>query len=338
MKGVYRKILSAISALALLVSGFGCGEKNADLTVYMPDGAPALALAKLMSEDTADDGVSYQVVNPTLIQTKVTYKNEAENADFCVLPVTAASKLLGEGERYQMLGTVTHGNLYFLSKSGERIEDLSVLKGKSVGVLQINQVPGMTFKALLKKKGIPYVEMTNEGGMVENTVNLHAISGADAVGKPYGSEGGSRVDDYYLIAEPAATAQAKNGYEIVGDFQTLYGGQKGYPQAVLVGKKSVVESRKKWTAEFVGRIENSGEWLAAASGETLVNVVSARMPEGTATSLKAPTLSAEVVARCGIYFTYAKDTTTEIEEFLRDLIAVNEKAAAIPAASFYWKA
>ncbi len=335
-----KRFFTGLCVITLLFGGVGCFEKPADLTVYMPDGAPALSLAKVMSEDTEDDGVVYKVVSPTQISATVTYKDESKNADFCVLPLTAASKLLGNGERYQMLGTVTHGNLYLLSKSGEKIEDLSVLKGKSVGVLQINEVPGLTFKALLKREGIPYFEMTNEGGMVENTVNLHAISGAEAVGASYGVVGGSRVDDYYLVAEPAASAQAsKKGYALVGDLQALYGGETGYPQAVLVGKRSVVESKKEWTANFVANIRNGGDWLSTASGETLFNAVSAHLEDKTAaSSLKASLLTADMVARCGIFFTYAKDTTAEIEEFLNRLIAVNEKAAAIPSTSFYWTA
>ena len=36
-------------------------------------------------------------------------------ADYCVLPVNLASKLLGSGDAYRMLGTVTNGNLYFLT-------------------------------------------------------------------------------------------------------------------------------------------------------------------------------------------------------------------------------
>jgi ABC-type nitrate/sulfonate/bicarbonate transport system substrate-binding protein len=86
-----------------------------------------------------------------------------KNADVCVLPVTAASKLLGSGEKYEMLGVVTHGNLYLISKDGEQVtaENIEDLKGKTVGVLQINQVPGLTLKTVLKKYGVEYKEITN---------------------------------------------------------------------------------------------------------------------------------------------------------------------------------
>ena len=133
-----------------------------EITVCMPDGAPALALAQLLCEDVEDDGITYKVVSSNLIASKVTYKDMSKNADVCVLPVTAASKLLGSGEDYQMLGVVTHGNLYLISKTGEQItaDNIKDLCGKTVGVLQINQVPGLTFKALLNKYDIEYSEIS----------------------------------------------------------------------------------------------------------------------------------------------------------------------------------
>ena len=134
-----------------------------ECTVYMPDGAPALAMAKLMYEDRADDGFTYKVVAPATIASRVTNNDENANADFCVLPITAASKLLGNGERYKMLGVVTHGNLYLIAKNGTPLtaENITHLQGKTIGVLQINEVPGMTLKTVLNKYGLAYQEMTS---------------------------------------------------------------------------------------------------------------------------------------------------------------------------------
>lgn len=132
-----------------------------EITVYMPDGAPALALAKMMREDTDEDGVTYKVVDPSLITAVVNYEEESKNADMCVLPVTAASKLLGKGDKYKMVGVVTHGNLFLISKEGEALtaENMASLKGKTIGVLKINEVPGLTLKAVLNKYNIPFEEV-----------------------------------------------------------------------------------------------------------------------------------------------------------------------------------
>ena len=90
------------------------GSDNFNYTIAMPDGAPALALAQLMSENMQFGGtVNYSVVNANTIQTYVTGENP--QAELCVLPVNAAAMALGSGENYKMLGTVTHGNIYILS-------------------------------------------------------------------------------------------------------------------------------------------------------------------------------------------------------------------------------
>jgi ABC-type nitrate/sulfonate/bicarbonate transport system substrate-binding protein len=195
--------------------------------------------------------------------------------------------------------------------------------------LQINNVPGLTFKAVLNKYQIPWQEMTNEGTMSEDKVNLIAISGADAVGV---------LDaDCFVVAEPAASAQAKKGYSIVGDLQALYGGENGYPQAVLVAKNELIETYSAWTEDFVKKAETAAAWLQEADGAEIVSTVSAHMEDaGTQTSLKAPLLSTAVVNRCGIRFTYASADVAEINGFLNAMLAVNSNAAAIPSENFYW--
>ena len=326
-----RKISILLAGLTLVAGlAVGCNENKEEITVYMPDGAPALALAKLMAEDTKEDGVTYNVVPASLIASKVTSEDSEKNADLCVMPVTAASKLLGKGEKYVMLGAVTHGNLYLIAKEGEYdAQNLSSLIGKTVGVLQINEVPGLTFKTVLNAYQIPWQEVKNDGGMAEDKVNLLAITGPDAVG--------TVEADCFMIAEPAATAQSKKGYSIVGNLQTLYDAEEGYPQAVLVAKKELVENNAKWTKAFTSKVEGSANWLQTASGEEIVAAVSAHMEDKqTATSLKAPLLSSAVIARCGIRFTYAAACKNEVNAFLTAMMAVNSKAAAMPLDAFYW--
>ncbi|MDE5722224.1 MAG: hypothetical protein K2I30_05760 [Clostridia bacterium] len=137
-------------------------EYQGKVKVYAPDGAPALGLAKLMAEEVSlgeNVETEYNIVDASLIQTFVTGANP--QADICVLPVNLAVKLLGSGDKYKMLGTLTHGNLYLLSKNGEKItsENISSLKGKTVGVVNLAAVPGLTFKLILKNHGVEYSEL-----------------------------------------------------------------------------------------------------------------------------------------------------------------------------------
>jgi hypothetical protein len=137
----------------------GSATYSGEVNVYAPDGAPALGIAKLLAgEETLSATTNYHVVDASTIQTYVTGNTPA--ADICVLPVNLATKLLGSGDKYKLVGTLTHGNLYMLSSSGEEIttSNIADLKGKRVGVVNLAAVPGLTFKLILKNNNISYVE------------------------------------------------------------------------------------------------------------------------------------------------------------------------------------
>lgn len=314
-------------------------EQGSNFTVYAPDGAPALAIAGMMSEDFSiaygnkTSKLDCKVVSSSVIATKVTNKDTDKNADFCVLPLTAASKILGNGEKYGLLGAVTHGNLYLISKNTEvsfTAENLTSLVGKTIGVLQINEVPGLVLKTALQKRGVAWQELKNDVGRDATKVNLVAISGP--------ADLGVIEADCYLLGEPAASAQKGKGYSIVGSLQEIYGGVNGYPQAVLVGKKSLLDE-DGLAAAFAKAVAESAAWLASADGATIVSRVTASLEDSNyATMLKAPLLTAEVLGRCSVRFEQAKDCKTAVEEFLNSAAAVNPQMAVLPQEAFYYTA
>lgn len=142
-------------------NGGAVSDFGGSISVFAPDGAPALGLAPLMAEEKTLCGaqVSYNIVDSATIQTYVTGANP--KADICVLPVNLAVKLLGSGEKYKMLATLTHGNLYLLSngKPEATKQSMDILKGRTVGVINLAQVPGLTFKAILKDGGLKFKEL-----------------------------------------------------------------------------------------------------------------------------------------------------------------------------------
>lgn len=310
-----KKIAGIIAGvLGFTACGFTACNKNTDITVYMPDGAPALALAKMLKEDTVNDGITYHVVNPQTLDTCLSYNKESQNADICVMPLTDATKLLGGGDRYVLLGVVTHGNLYILSQNQTPITDVSVLAGEKIGVLQLQKTPGQVFKSILHKNG------------VEN-VTLQGITGGGEVGV-------LENVNYYVLAEPAATAQKSKGYHIVGDIQALYGAN-GFPQAVLVAKTTLVEEKPQFVKQFVNSVQDASQWLNLATGEEIVSAVSSHTASGYATTLKAPLLQTQVLLRCGVYFTGAQDSKAQIQSFLGDVMQIDNSVTVIPDDTFY---
>ena len=135
----------------------GDAQYSKQVSVYAPDGAPALGIAKLMSENKIEN-VKYEIVNANVIQTLVA--GASPEADICVLPVNVAVKILSDAKNYKLIGTLTHGNLFILSENKTYLtaENLSLLKGKRVGVVNLPSVPGLTFKLILKNNGLNYIE------------------------------------------------------------------------------------------------------------------------------------------------------------------------------------
>lgn len=324
-----KRVVCGILAILFSTAFFGCSdEEKGELTVYMPDGAPALSMAYAMKNDKEDDGFSYKVVAPALISSKITANNESQNADFCILPLTAGSKLVGNGERYQLLATLTHGNLYLISKNATvyTTDNLSDLVGKTVGVLQIKEVPGLTFKTTLAKAQIPFVELTGGATPQADKVNLRAMSSPQDMA--------TVSADCYLLAEPAVSAQLKNGYSIVGDLQALYG-VGGFPQAVLVAKKSLVQNQTETVKSFLACVSESCGKLTEMDGATLVQTVTAHLEDTSyATTLKPALLTEETLLRCGIR--YDGNPKEKVLAYLGLAQTVNSSAVSMPSDSFFW--
>ena len=341
MKYPVSLVLGAIF-LGAAALGLAACKQDADTaktySVYAPDGAPALALVNAI-EDKAEK-FEYHVVDSSTIQTYVT--GEEPEADFCILPVNAASKILGTGTVYQMLGTVTNGNLFFLSaEDNEDLtqDNLSTLVGKSVGVVQLPNVPGLTLQAVLNKYGIDYQIVENGGEKAEDKVNLIAFDPANVT-----PAGGC---DYYLCPEPAAstkikgTASAAKPFRMAGDLQELYGGEEGYPQAVLVAKKTVLEGDegdKSAVETMLSYMEESGTYLETVTPETVLSALDGVRTEGLSASFNANNLTSEVIANCSVRFTTASACKQRVNPFLEELIAVNESAAKAVSDTFFYNA
>ena len=159
-------ILTFILCLTTLF--FSCATPNA-VAIYAPDGAPALALSSVIKKDF--ENTEIHIVSADKIGALVSGKDK--KADICILPINMASKLIGSGKEYKMLGTITHGNFYFLSKSEMIIdkENIGVLIGKTVGVMQLSNVPGLTFQSVLKENDIAYQIIQDTSEKEQDKVN-----------------------------------------------------------------------------------------------------------------------------------------------------------------------
>lgn len=342
MKKIFATILGAL-LLALSAIGFAAckdvpneASDYGKISVYMPDGAPALSMAKLMKDNAQfSQTVEYSVVTPSLIQTFVT--GESPKADLCVLPVNAASKLLGTGDRYQMLGTVTHGNLFLLAKSGAAEitkGNLSSLVGKTVGIIKLADVPGLTFKLVLNDNDIEYNELGNDKAADDAKVNLKAIDATQVI--PANSD-----CDYFVVPEPAATTKinaTKGALVRVGSLQELYGGSRGYTQAVLVAKKELIVKESGFIEEFISALKENATWILDdnTAMTDVVSAVEAHLDEGSTPTFTAANLNKTVIENCAINFVDSKACKEEVNAFIAKLIKINAQAASTVSDDFYY--
>lgn len=338
MKGLKRKVAAiACAAAAVFVLGVSaCAEDTGSgefsYTVAMPDGAPALAAARLMVEDMQFGvEVNYTVVNSNAITQQIS----GGVADICILPVNAAVQLAGSGETYSLLGTVTHGNLYMLSAKHPdeqiTVSNLKNLVGKTVGCIQLSSFVGNVFKIILEDNDIPYTVVESVSDAKSDSVNLINIADPSTGITP------AAEFDYMIGAEPLVTAKttAAPALKIVGDIQALYG-ENGFPQAVMLAKNSVIEQNSEFIADFISAVEANAEWIASDDADmtAIVNAINANYG-GATSSLNANNLNSTVISRCAIEFVSATECRQEITGFIDKLEAVTGTTLTIADKFFY---
>lgn len=318
--------LTCAVLLALTAVGFSaCSNKdNGKITVYMPDGAPALAMAQLMNENPKfSKEVSYHVVDADTVSSYVTYDDNSKNADLVILPVNAASNILSGGNKYKMLGTVTHGNLYIVAnKSKEELttENFAAsIAGAKVGVVQLPKFPGVMVKTILNKYDV--------------SAQLSAVL-------PGQVDGNSLDYDYFVIPEPAATTRVGNpatSLKIVGSLQSLYG-EGGYPQAILMAKTDLIEKSPEFIAEFCTALTGASDWLLSdgVSGETILNTIKSHYADPENTTPAFSNLSKQVIEHCAIRFEYSAECKQSVISLLAEFIEVDGSFAKAVGDNFFY--
>lgn len=336
MKKLLALLLTFVLAIAS-TSLASCGDsKDVKLSLYAPDGAPALSIARLIDDKSIVSNVEVKIVMANTISTFVT--GEEKKADFAILPVNAASKMLGNASSYKMLGVVTNGNLFIMGKAtAENIDktNLSTLVGKKVGVINLANVPGLTFKAILNQYEIPFANLVEDGEVDANKVNLVGLTDGTAVTP-------SSECDYFVVPEPAATTKqtmTSGKLKICGSLQALYGDGEGYPQAVLVAKNSVIEENLSIVKALVNSFNENAEWLKSQS-TTSTQIVEA-VKGGFLDSEMAPTFNAnnlnkKVIENCAISFTKASEIKGDVLEYLQKINGVSNNAWGTPQEDFFY--
>lgn len=332
MKKLLSKISVVFASVALALSMAACGGNDkTTVRVYMPDGAPAIALAQLMYDGV--DNTEFTVVQASTIAARVS----TGAADLAIMPVNAAAKLYNKGTDIVMLTVNTHGNLYIVG-DGDEIE-LSGLVGKRLGVIGIGNVPDQVLRMLLDKAGIEFE--ISESAVAGKVALRYAADGSELM--PLLKAG--KVD-YALLAEPAVTtATAPDGNlkkSVVLDVQQEWFDrfEFEYPQACLVVRGEFLDDDKAYVDAFLEKLVASDGWAESNTDKTL-ETIKAHMESGTQSTLT--TFNATTVENCNIRTDKADTVKRECDEYFGLLTKLETGAGSFaldkaPDAEFYYQA
>ena len=317
-----KKLFALICTAILLFFATACDEGD-NLTVYAPDGAPALALVKAMENCNEFD---FNIVGADVIQTVVTGDKKA---DICILPINLASKLIGSGNDYKMLGTITHGNFYFISKESFQITRQTVgsLVGKTIGVVQLSSIAGLTLKATLSDLQVPYNELVGGAQKSQTKINLLPITPTEI---------GFLDVDCYLAPSPVVDVKVKAlNYEFVGSLKSLYG-ESGFPQAIVVCKTAILNDNLKAVKNLVSNLEGVESYLLQKDKKDICATISGCLESGLTPSFNQNNLSETSIKNSSIKFVPSSNCYASVNEFISKIQSVSYGAVNALKAEFYY--
>lgn len=321
-----KKLTCLILTIFLCFSALfiGCGSPST-ISIYTPDGAPALALSSVIKKNF--ENTEIQIVSSDKIASFVS--GNEKQADLCILPINMASKLIGNGNDYKMLGTITHGNFYFLSKTQMTIdrESLQNLIGKTIGVMQLPNVPGLTLRSVFAEKEIPYTIIQDSGEKSQDKVNLMAINKIET----------ARTDiDVFLIPSPAADAKAQTtDLRFVGSLGELYS-DNGFPQAIIVAKNKILEENLPFVKTFIQEVENVENFLKEENKAEICTLLRSKMESGLTPVFNENNLTSDSIERSKIKFISCKNSKESVQTFLAKLKALAPDSVQALSDDFFY--
>lgn len=267
-----KKKLTAVMLLVALVLSIGlltaCNKddnkgngNDVALTFAAPEGTPALAIARLITDNKSISGknVNYKIVNPSNIAKEM----QAGLSDLVIMPVNAGATLINKGADYKLVSVAVDGSLYLVGKSDTATTAATTLtiddiKGKKIACIGQQGVPGLVFRYILKENNINIVDDVKN----LNDTSVYVQYAGDGLQAKTAVE--NKSVDYAVVGEPAATTfKIKFGFNAQMDLQAEYkkvSGKETYPQAGIFVKSSLASDAAFMDALFAA-LKASKEWV-----------------------------------------------------------------------------
>lgn len=270
MKKVFKAALMLAIAAALIAAlavGFAaCDPKDEPpgaLRVAAPEGTPALAIARLKTDNAtlAGHAMTYEVVSPSLIAAEMS----GGKADVVIMPVNAGANLIRQGADYRLISVAVNGSLFMVGSTddGGAIERADIA-GSKVACIGQGATPGLVFEYVMRFMGLETVAADKTPG--ENQVAVQYVADGPAAKTLLEND----TVDFAVVGEPAATT-FKNamGLNAELDMQAAWKdatGEETYPQAGLFVRTSLAADAEFISALF-DALAASKEWVNSNPSE-----------------------------------------------------------------------
>lgn len=263
MKKVLKAIMAVFMVAALVaVFAVGLAACNDDkdtapdtLQLYVPDGAPALAVAKFIAEKDTLTVAGYKIAVNIVPANQIAAHMAKADGDIVIMPANAGMNLISKGAGYEFVCSNTRGILYMLSLEQGTVTPAD-LAGKKVGCIGEGAVPEYALMTVLEANGVADdvdVQFFADGAAVQAALKAGTI-------------------DFGIVGEPAATAGASKGFFTVMDMQAEFNeatdSESGFPMSstfvseALAGEDGFVEA-------LIAALEDNVDYIAEnAAGMT----------------------------------------------------------------------
>lgn len=317
MKKTIIKVLLVVLVVVLSAAVFvSCAKDDGvkTITISMPDGAPALAMAKLMKEFTYEGYIiNYEIVPGA---NEITAKLSQKTADIAIIPTNIASKLYSNGIDIRLISANVFGVLYLVGT--EEATSLSQLKGQKIQCIGQGGTPEFMLRFILESNGID----PDEDVTIEFRADGSEIIPLLKTGK----------EKFAVLGEPAATMSGKNaGTTVLFDLQSEWEkltGFEGYPQASVVVSADALDKHSNFLKAFVNAMKDNAEWIKTNSHDVNLTL----QERGSAVSFS----SDQAIANCNIAYVKASEAKENIKAYLETMQAYDDAfVGAIPDDAFY---
>lgn len=328
MNDILKKVF-VVATVAALIAALAVGlaacnpdgtDKAGTLRVAAPEGTPALAIARLVTDNTtiADYDMTYEVVAASNIAVEMS----AGKADIVVMPVNAGANLIRQGAKYKLACVAVDGSLFMVGNvEGGGTITVDDIVGKRIACIGQTGVPGLVFRYVMAQSGVTIVDENTVPDAAKNEVSVRYVADG-AAARPLLASG---AVDFAVVGEPAATAfKTALSLNAEMDMQEMWQsvtGKETYPQAGLFVKNALAADK-----DFMG-----GLFAALAASKKWVNEnpseVNAFAKENLYDSANFPASS---IARCALDATTLDETKkAQVLEFLSAVMPKDSGGAAI---------